>query len=230
MSDHHAKRLIYAQFAHLAKALASPARIELVDLLAQAERSVEDLAIQAQLTVANTSAHLQVLARAHLVLTRKVGIYVYYRLADPSVYQLWNALCATAERQVADIDRIVMTYFHERETLAAVSRAELAERLRDPTSVIIDVRPVVEYQYGHIAGARSLPLAELEQRLHELPPDAQIIAYCRGPYCVFADEAVTLLQGRGYQAARYAEGYPAWAAAGQPVEAASFSSVSGAPI
>jgi rhodanese-related sulfurtransferase/DNA-binding transcriptional ArsR family regulator len=230
MSDHAAKRLIYAQFAHLAKALASPARIEILDLLAQAERAVEDLAAQVQLTVANTSAHLQVLARAHLVLTRKEGNFVYYRLADPSVYQLWNALRTTAERQLADIDRLVTTYFQERATLVAISGAELAERLRDPATVIIDVRPVVEYQYGHIAGARSFPLAELAQRVDELPPDAQIIAYCRGPYCVFADEAVAMLHERGFQAVRYADGYPAWAAAGQPIETGTSSSRSGVPV
>jgi rhodanese-related sulfurtransferase/DNA-binding transcriptional ArsR family regulator len=220
MSDHAAKRLIYAQFAHLAKALSSPARIELLEVLAQAERSVEDLADQIQMTVANTSAHLQVLARAHLVVTRKTGTHVYYRLTDPSVYHLWDALRLTAEQQIADIDRIVTTYFQERHTLDAVTRDELVRRLADPATVVLDVRPAVEYASGHIAGARSLPVEELAQRLDDLPHDAAIIAYCRGPYCVFADEAVTMLRAQGFSAARYIEGYPAWAAAGHPIETA----------
>lgn len=218
MSELPAKQLIYAQFAHIAKALSSPARIALLDILAQAERSVEDLAHEANLTIANTSAHLKVLAHAHLVLSRKAGIYVYYRLADPSVYQLWNALRITAEQQIAEIDRLMATHFPHRGALAAVSRKELAARMGDPDTIIIDVRPPVEYEYGHIAGARSLPLEEMERRLEELPKDAHIVAYCRGPYCVLADEAVMLLHQHGFTALRYQDGFPDWATAGLPVE------------
>src|SRR5437763_10969013 len=211
------KDQLYAQFARLGKALASPARLELLDLLAQGERSVEDLAREAALSVANASAYLQVLHRAHLVASRKAGLRVYYRLADPAVYRLWSALREAGERQLSELDRLVATYLQGRQGLEAVSRDQLRERLADGTTVVLDVRPTVEYRQGHIAGARSIPVDELEARLDELDPTWEIVAYCRGPYCVFADEAVTLLRGHGYTAARYDEGYPEWAAAGLPV-------------
>ena len=211
------KEQLYAQFARLGKALASPGRLELLDLLAQGERSVEELAREAALSAANASAHLQVLQRARLVDSRKEGQRVYYRLADPAVYRLWLALRHVGERQLAEIDRLVATYLQGRQGLEAVSRDELRRRLAEGATEVLDVRPVVEYRQGHIAGARSIPVDELEERLHELDQRREIVAYCRGPYCVFADEAVTLLRERGYKAARYAEGYPEWAAAGLPV-------------
>jgi rhodanese-related sulfurtransferase len=211
------KDQLYAQFARLGKALASPARLELLDLLAQGERSVEDLAHEAALSVANASAHLQVLHRAHLVASRKAGLRVYYRLADPAVYRLWSALRHVGERQLSEIDRLMATYLHGRQGLEAVSRDELRERLADGAIVVLDVRPAVEYRQGHISGARSIPVDELEARLDELDPAHDIVAYCRGPYCVFADEAVMLLRDRGFTASRYDEGYPEWAAAGLPV-------------
>jgi rhodanese-related sulfurtransferase len=209
---------LYRQFARLGKALASPARLELLDLLAQGERSVEDLAQQADLGVANASAHLQALSRAQLVASRKAGLHVYYRLADPSVFRLWVALREAGERQLAEIDRLVATYLQERHTLQPVSREELIQRLTDGETLVLDVRPVLEYRQGHIAGARSIPVDELEQRLAEVTPHRKIVAYCRGPYCVFADEAATILRTHGFSAQRYAEGYPDWAAAGFPVE------------
>jgi rhodanese-related sulfurtransferase/DNA-binding CsgD family transcriptional regulator len=211
------KEQLYAQFARLGKALASPRRLELLDLLAQGERSVEDLAREAALSVANASAHLHVLQRARLVDSRKEGQRVYYRLDDPAVYRLWLALRHMGERQLAEIDRLVATYLQGRQGLEAVSRDGLRRRLAEGATEVLDVRPVVEYRQGHIAGARSIPVDELEARLHELDPTREIVAYCRGPYCVFADEAVTLLRERGYRAARYDEGYPEWAAAGLPV-------------
>ena len=211
------KEQLYAQFARLGKALASPGRLELLDLLAQGERSVEELAREAALSAANASAHLQVLQRARLVDSRKEGQRVYYRLADPAVYRLWSALRHVGERQLAEIDRLVAAYLQGRQGLEAVSRHELRRRLAEGATEVLDVRPVVEYRQGHIAGARSIPVDELEERLHELDPTREIVAYCRGPYCVFADEAVTLLRERGYRAARYDEGYPEWAAAGLPV-------------
>jgi rhodanese-related sulfurtransferase len=211
------KEHLYAQFARLGKALASPARLELLDLLAQGERPVDDLAREADLSVANASAHLQVLHRARLVDSRKDGQRVYYRLADPAVYRLWSALRHVGERQLAEIDRLVATYLRGRQGLEAVSRDELRQRLAAGTTVVLDVRPAVEYRQGHIAGARSMPLDELDARLDELDPTRAVVAYCRGPYCVFADEAVALLRGRGFTAARYDEGYPEWAAAGLPV-------------
>jgi rhodanese-related sulfurtransferase len=217
MGDRTFKASLYRQFARLGKALASPARLELLDLLAQGERSVEELAQEAALSVANASAHLQALSQAQLVASRKAGLRVYYRLADPSVFQLWVALRTAGEHQLAEIDRLVALYFQDRQTLQPLSREELQERLTDGQTIVLDVRPALEYRQGHIVGARSMPVNELEQRLAELEAHRQIVAYCRGPYCVFADEAVTLLRGRGFQAQRYAEGYPDWAAAGLPV-------------
>jgi rhodanese-related sulfurtransferase len=211
------KEQMYAQFARVGKALASPARLELLDLLAQGERPVEALALEAALSVANASAHLRVLHQARLVESRKEGLRVYYRLADPAVYRLWSALRQVGERQLAEIDRLVATYLTERETLEALSRDELRQRLAEGTAAVVDVRPAVEYRQGHIAGARSIPVDELAVRLDELDPAQEVVAYCRGPYCVFADEAVALLRDRGYAATRYAEGYPEWAAAGLPI-------------
>ena len=211
------KEQMYAQFARLGKALASPARLELLDLLAQGERPVEALALEAALSLANASAHLRVLHQARLVERRKEGLRVYYRLADPAVYRLWSALRQVGERQLAEIDRLVATYLTERETLEALSRDELRQRLAEGTVAVVDVRPAVEYRQGHIAGARSIPVDELAARLDELDPAQEVVAYCRGPYCVFADEAVALLRDRGYAATRYAEGYPEWAAAGLPI-------------
>jgi rhodanese-related sulfurtransferase/DNA-binding transcriptional ArsR family regulator len=218
MGNHAFKQQLYAEFARIGKALASSARLELLDLLSQGERPVEDLAREARLSVANTSAHLRVLSQAHLVTSRKQSLYVYYRLAAPAVYQLWAALQGTGRQQLAEIDRLVATYLHGRQSLDAISREQLQERLVDPATVVLDVRPALEYAQGHIAGARSIPLGELRARLDELDPTQPIVAYCRGPYCVFADEAVALLRDRGMTAARYEEGYPAWAAADLPVE------------
>jgi rhodanese-related sulfurtransferase len=208
---------LYQQFARLGKALASPARLELLDLLAQGERSVEELAQEAALSVANASAHLQTLSRAHLVSSHKEGLRVFYRLADPSIFRLWVALREAGEHQYAEIDRLVATYLQDRQTLQPVSREELAQRLKIGDTLVLDVRPLLEYRQGHIAGARSIPIDELSERLAELEPGRQIVAYCRGPYCVFADEAVSLLRSHGFSAERYVDGYPDWAAAGLPV-------------
>lgn len=208
---------IYGQFARIGKALGSAARLELLDLLAQGERPVDDLAHEAALSLANASAHLQVLRRAQLVVSRKEGLRVYYRLADPAVYQLWVAVRSVAERQLAEVDRLVATYLRGRGSLEQVSRAELTRRLADGHTIVLDVRPALEYRQGHIASARSLPLDDLEARLDELDPAQEIVAYCRGPYCVYADDAVRALRARGFRALRYEEGYPAWAAAGCPV-------------
>jgi rhodanese-related sulfurtransferase len=217
MGDRAFKERLYGQFARLGKALASPARLELLDVLAQGERPVEALAQEAALSVANASAHLKVLYQARLVESRKDGLRVYYRLADPAVYRLWSALRQVGERQLAEIDRLVATYLTQRARLEAVSRDELRRRLAEGTAAVIDVRPAVEYRQGHIAGARSIPVDELAARLDELDPAQEVVAYCRGPYCVFADQAVALLRDRGYAAARYAEGYPEWASAGLPI-------------
>lgn len=219
MGDRAFKERLYAQFARLGKALASPARLELLDLLGQGERPVEELAHEASLAIANASAHLQVLARAQLVVSRKAGPRVYYRLADPSVYRLWATLREAGRSQLAEIDRLVATYLHDRQALEPLSRDELQARLTRGDAVVLDVRPALEYRQGHIAGARSMPLDEFEARLGELDPRREVVAYCRGPYCVFADEAVARLRAHGVRAYRYAEGFPEWAAAGLPVEA-----------
>ena len=218
MGHREFKDQLYAQFARIGKALASPQRLELLELLAQGERTVEDLAGEAALTVANASQHLHVLRGARLVESRKEGLYVYYRLADPAVFTLWRALREVGERQLAEIDRLVETYMRHPEHLEPLSRDDLARRLAEGDAIVVDVRPTPEYQQGHIAGARSIPVEQLEARLRELDPGQEIVAYCRGPYCVFADEAVSLLRTRGFTARRYVEGYPEWAAAGLPTE------------
>jgi DNA-binding transcriptional ArsR family regulator/rhodanese-related sulfurtransferase len=219
MMDHRAfKTEINEQFARIAKAIANPHRLELVDLLAQGERSVEELANEAALSIANASQHLQALREAHLIIARKQGLRVYYRLADPTVYQLVQLIRQIAERQLAEVERIIDTYLTERKVLEPVTLNELMSRLHEPGLIVLDVRPVLEYTQGHIAGARSIPIDEIQQRLHELPPDQEIVAYCRGAYCVFADEAVQLLLSHGYQARRMQQGYPDWKLADLPTE------------
>jgi rhodanese-related sulfurtransferase len=216
MSHREFKDQLYAQFARVGKALASPQRLELLDLLAQGERTVEDLAGEAALSIANASQHLRMLHQARLVESRKAGLYVYYRLADPSVFALWRALRTVGETQLAEIDRLVETYMHYPEDLEPLSREDLVRRLSEGDTVLLDVRPALEYRQGHVVGARSLPVEQLEARLRELDPTRAIVAYCRGPYCLFADEAVALLRANGFSARRYREGYPEWAAAGLP--------------
>jgi rhodanese-related sulfurtransferase len=216
MSHREFKDQLYAQFARIGKALASPQRLELLDLLAQGERAVEDLAREAALSVANASQHLKILRQAQLVMTRREGLYVYCRLADPSVYDLWSSLRTVGERQLSEIDRLVDIYMRHPDHLEPISREELATRMALGEVVVVDVRPASEYRQGHIANARSIPVNELEARLTELPETRKIVAYCRGPYCLFADEAVDILSAHGFTAARYIEGYPEWAAAGLP--------------
>jgi rhodanese-related sulfurtransferase len=211
------KDQLYTQFARLGKALASPQRLELLDLLAQGERTVEDLAQEAALSMANASQHLRVLFQAQLVTTRKEGLHVYYRLADPAVFALWWALRDVGERQLAEIDRLVATYMQHPEHLEPLSREELCTRMAAGEVIVLDVRPVAEYRQGHIAGALSLPITELEARLAELPAPVEVVAYCRGPYCVFSNEAVALLTAHGYRARRLRDGYPEWRAAGLPI-------------
>ena len=218
MGHREFKDQLYTEFARIGKALASPQRLELLDLLAQGERTVEDLAGEAALMVANASQHLHVLRSARLVESRKEGLYVYYRLADPAVYTLWRALREVGERRLAEIDRLVETYMRDPGRLEPLSRGDLVRRLEEGDAILLDVRPALEYQQGHIAGAYSIPVEQMAARLDELNPSQEVVAYCRGPYCVFADEAVALLQSRGFTARRYVEGYPEWAAAGLPIE------------
>jgi rhodanese-related sulfurtransferase len=211
------KDRLYGEFAAIGRALANPHRLELLDLLGQGQRSVEALAREAHLSLANASAHLQVLRRARLVEAEKRGLNVVYRLTNPGVYELWRTLRDLGAIQIAEVDRLVNTFLADRGALDAVSTEELAQRLTEDAVVVLDVRPGIEYEQGHIMGARSIPIDELERRLTELPRDQEIVAYCRGPYCVFADEAVSLLVARGYRARRLTEGFPEWQAAGFPV-------------
>lgn len=210
---------LYGQFARIGKAVASPKRIELLDLLAQGERSVETLAEAASMGVANTSAHLQVLHRTRLVASRKEGTRVLYRLTDDAVARFHVALRDLARGRLAEVDEVVRDFFEARDDMEPVGRTELAKRIRRRDVVVLDVRPVEEFEAGHIEGARSIPLDQLGRRLRELPKDAEIVAYCRGPYCVFAPEAMHLLRRRGFRARRLEDGFPEWRLAGLPVAA-----------
>jgi rhodanese-related sulfurtransferase len=211
------KNLLYEQFARIGKALSNPHRLELLELLMQCERTVEALAQEAGLSVANASQHLQVLRAACLVQTRREGVSIYYRLASEGVVPLWLALRQVGETQLAEIDRVVETFLHNRADLQPIAADELLEALRLDQVVLLDVRPAEEYRAGHLLQALSLPLEEFEARLSELPKEKEIIAYCRGPYCVFADEAVAVLRAHGYQARRLEEGVPDWRKLGLPV-------------
>jgi rhodanese-related sulfurtransferase/DNA-binding transcriptional ArsR family regulator len=217
-SHRHFKSRLYAQFARIGKALASASRLELLELLAQGERTVESLADEIGLSLANASQHLQALRRASLVETRKEGLYVYYRLADPAVFDLSRAVRTVAEHRLAELEQIVRQHFGDRDALEPVSMEKLLARARSKAVVILDTRPSNEYAAGHIAGAISVPINELQQRLRQLPKQKEYVAYCRGPYCVYADHAVEILRAKGRNARRLIEGFPEWRAAGYPIE------------
>ena len=218
MGDRHFKDRLYEQFERVAKALASRRRLELLDILAQSERAVEDLAAATGMTITNTSQHLQILSSARLVETRHEGTYVFYRLADESVFGAWQAMRELARSRLAEIELITQDYLRDRHDLTPVRMLELLERLKERDVIVLDVRPQEEYENGHIAGSRSIPLEELEARLGEIPADKEVVAYCRGPYCVLADEAVDYLRRNGRPARRLDLGFPDWKAEGLPVE------------
>jgi rhodanese-related sulfurtransferase len=221
MSRAGPKQAIYESLAEVAQALGHPHRLELLEHLAQGERSVEELAARAHLSFANASRHLQILRRARLVETERRGKHVLYSLAgDAEVVALTKALGRVGERNVAEIDRVMADYFRARDALEAVSRDDLVSRLHDGVVTLLDVRPEDEFAVGHLPGALNIPLAELERRLGELQKDREVIAYCRGPYCVLSFEAVAALRMRGYLVRRLEDGYPEWKAAGLPTEAA----------
>ena len=213
-----AKVALFDAFASVAQALGSGRRAEIVDLLAQGERSVEEIANEISQSVANTSQHLHVLARAGLVRSRREGTRVFYRLASERVGDLWAAVRDVAVRHVAEVNQLADDYLGERDGVEHVSAEELQQRLARGDVVVLDVRPEPEYRAGHIPGARSVPLAALAALAPELPRRRQIVAYCRGPYCVYADDAVRLLQARGLKAHRLDVGFPEWRRAGLPVE------------
>lgn len=221
MTRRQFKDRLYGQFARLGKALASPYRLELLDLLAQGERTVESLATETGASTANISQHLQVLRNSSLVAGRKDGLFVYYRVADPAVLSLCAAVRTVAERQDSEFDRIVREHFGDRSEPEPVEMGELLRRARAGDVIVLDARPATEYAAGHIPGALSVPVDDLKQRLRQLPKSKPYVAYCRGPYCVYADQAVALLRGAGRRASRLAAGLPEWKLAGFPVEVGS---------
>jgi rhodanese-related sulfurtransferase/DNA-binding transcriptional ArsR family regulator len=211
------KDRLYGEFARIGKAIASPHRLEILEIVAQGERTVESIAAETGLSVANTSRHLQQLRQAQLVLSRRDGLFVHYRLSGPEVVGLVLALRLTAEQHLAEVDRVVRDFFGERDGFEPVTPDELARRMANGEVTVLDVRPEQEYAAGHIAGARSIPVADLSERLGELPREKEYVAYCRGPYCVYADEAVAVLRANGLKAQRLTEGYPEWSLSGRPV-------------
>jgi rhodanese-related sulfurtransferase len=218
-NEHRAfKDQIFEQFARIGKALSNPKRLEILDLLAQAERTVEEIARETAMPVASASQHLQVLKGARMVEARREGLYIHYRLADEGVFRAWRAVRDLGESRLAEVDQVIKTYLKDRAAMEAVDANGLMERLTDGSVVVIDVRPEEEYLAGHVPGALSVPVDSLEAALQVLPKDKEIVAYCRGPYCVFSDEAVRVLTARGYQASRLTEGFPEWRVAGYPVE------------
>ena len=217
MSIRKPKQALYAEFAGVAKALGHQLRLELVEQLAQGPRSVEALAAKLGLPIANTSQHLQTLRRAGLVTAEREGKFVHYRLSDDAVLTLFGALRKVAESNVAAVDRIVRGYFEDRDNMEPITRKQLSERLRDGLVTVIDVRPADEFAMGHVPGAVNVPLGDLEARLSELPRSREIVAYCRGAYCVMSFEAAALLRARGFKVRRLEDGLPEWRAAGYPV-------------
>lgn len=214
MSSRSPKHAVFEQFAQTAKILGHPARIEIIELLAQTMHSVEGIAERAGLSVAATSQHLQTLKRAGLVSAKREGKYIFYSIAGDDVVELLAALRGVTERHNAEMDRIVQGYFEQRDGMDPVSRAELLDLVRSGLVTVLDVRPTDEYAAGHIPGAANIPLAELEHRLSELGKEREVIAYCRGPYCVYAFEAVAALRQAGFSARRLEDGLPQWRAAG----------------
>ena len=218
MSSSHFKHDLFTQFARVGKALSNANRLELLEYIAQGERSVDKLAKVSGLTVANTSQHLQQLRQAGLVKCRKVGLKVFYTLSGDDVIGLLNALRGVAERHVADVEQLVNTYLTVKDELEPLPRQELLQRVQDGLVTVLDVRPAEEYAAGHVPGAVNVPLSELEHYLKEFNPEQEIVAYCRGPHCVLAFDAVASLRDKGLKARRLEDGFPEWKTAGLPVE------------
>jgi len=211
------KLALFAQFAEVAKTLGHAHRLDLLEHIAQGERSVDTLAQKAGLTIANASQHLQQLRRAGLVTTRRDGKFIYYRLTDNAVLDLLAALHQIGERNIAEVERILRSYFRDRDSLEPISRKQLQRRLRERSVTVLDVRPEDEFALGHVPGALNIPLGALKKRLSELDPSKEVVAYCRGPYCVLSFEAVAYLRERGFNVRRLEDGLPEWRAAGLPI-------------
>ena len=216
MSKQNPKHALFGQFAAVAKALAHAHRLELVEQLAQGERTVETLASRTGLSIANTSQHLQHMRRVGIVAARREGKFVFYSLADEAVLTVLAALRRIAERNIAEVEQVIRSYFNDRDSLEPVSRDELVKQLRAESVTVLDVRPSDEFVLGHLPTAVNIPLRELAARLAELDPSQEIVAYCRGPYCVLSYEAVALLRERGFKVRRLEDGLPEWRAAGLP--------------
>jgi rhodanese-related sulfurtransferase len=218
MSNINFKQQLFAQFARIGKAMSNGNRLELLEFIAQGERSVEELAKVSGLTVANTSQHLQQLRQTGLVACRKEGLKVYYRISDNDVINLFGALRGVAERHLAEVEELVQSYLTTKDELEPVPHTELLERVRDGLVTVLDVRPNEEYAAGHLPGAINIPLSELEQHLDEIEQEHEVVAYCRGPHCILAFEAVARLREKGFTAHRLEDGYPEWQAGGLPTE------------
>ncbi len=218
MSEQNFKSDLYEQFARIGKALSSGKRLEMLEFLAQGERSVEQLARMAGLSVANTSQHLQLLRQVGLVTARKEGLYVYYRSAGDGIVRLLAALRAVGEEHVADVNRLVKLFLANKDSLEPVPAKELWQRVKQGLVTVLDVRPPEEYAQGHIRGAINVPVTELKKRLHQIRAGQEVVAYCRGPYCLLAYEAVRVLRKKGIKARRLVDGYPEWKSAGLPVD------------
>jgi len=227
VGERAAKDALFDGFAEVAKALASGRRAEIIDVLAQGERSVEEIAAEIDQSVANTSHHLRAMARAGLVTTRRDGTRIFYALASERVGELWAALRDVAGEHVAGLERLAAAYLGDRDGIDVVDRKELAARLKRGEVLVLDVRPTAEFEAGHIRGARSLPTTELRRQLRAIPKDTEVVAYCRGPYCVYADDAVRELNRRGFRARRLIDGFPEWKRAGLPVAAGNGGSTGG---
>lgn len=219
MGDRRAKEELFDAFGAVAKALASGRRAEIVDLLAQGPRSVEEISSQIGQSVANTSHHLHALSRGGLLRSAREGTHIIYRLAGPSVEGLWRSLREVAADHVGEVERLARAYLGDEDGLEPVPRPELLRRIKRGDVVVLDVRPAAEFQAGHVAGARSIPVSELARRLKEVPKSKEVVAYCRGRYCVFADDAVRLLRRKGFRARRLEDGFPEWRREGLPVSA-----------
>ena len=218
MKGREFKDAVFQQFASIAHAFASPKRLEIIDVLNQCERDVETLAKEVKMTVANTSRHLQILKNTRLVESRKDGVRVIYRIADPLIYDCWVNLQSLAEKRLSELKEITRVFFSERDCMDTISKDELLKRIKSDDVIVLDVRPTEEYKEGHIRDAVSIPLPELQSMLKKIPKNREIVAYCRGPYCVLAVEAIKFLHDAGYKAIRLDEGYPEWKEAHLPHE------------
>ncbi len=218
MKGREFKDLVFEQFAKIAQAFSAPKRLEIIELLSQGERDVDSLSQQVSMTVANTSRHLQILKSTRLVETRREGVRIFYRIADEDVVNGWLRLQSLAEKRSAELKETARTFFNERDSMEPITKEELMKRAQNNDAIILDVRPYQEYQSGHIPGSLSIPLSELKNRLNEIPQDREVVAYCRGPYCVLSAEAMGILRDAGFKTVRLKEGLPEWKAAGLPVE------------